>query len=550
MLPTFWRSKRTRFGVLSAIVAAATAVGVLQPAAGAIAHTTSLPAFGQWPVAGQNLSDTHNQAAEYQVSPANVGKLAPKWTLTTNGNMQGTPTVADGVVYVPDQGGTLWAVNASTGKVLWSNPISAYTGIAGDLSRTSPAIYGNELISGEGWTISHPVGSARIFAADRLTGKPLWTTVVDTHPTAIITSSPTVYNGVAYVGISSSEEGAPAFVPGYPCCTFRGAVVALDAGTGRLLWKTYTVPSNNDGGDVNVPGGYSGAAVWGSSPAIDPRLGLLYIGTGNNYNVPQGVCSQPNQTGCTPTASNDYEDSILALRMSDGAIVWAVRTDTGDVSTLACGPTSQCGPDSDFGTAVNLFTVINPATGRLQELAGIGQKSGIYWAVDARTGKIVWTTQVGPGGEDGGMEWGTATDGRHIFVAEADSEHVAYQLGGSGPEAGQTVTGGSWAELDAATGKIIWQTADPQGAADIGYVSTANGVVYAGSNAGTGNNMYALSAATGKILWSFASGGAVQSGAAIVNGTILWGSGYYTATCPSDQPNCGGNNKLYAFGVG
>jgi polyvinyl alcohol dehydrogenase (cytochrome) len=329
---------------------------------------------------------------------------------------------------------------------------------------------------------------------------------------------------------------------------FRGAIVALDATTGRILWKTYTVPSNNHGSDTNLPGYYSGNSVWGSSPAVDPRRGLLYVGVGNTYSVPAGVCTTPGQTGCTQPAAGDYVDSILALNLRNGAIVWADHTLSSDAFTGTCAqPGVTCGPDFDFGSAPNLFTTTNPKTGGPGQLLGIGQKSGVYSAVNPANGKVAWTTQVGPGGLAGGIEWGSATDGQRIYVAEANFDHISYTLGGSGLYASQTATGGSWAALDAATGKIIWQTPDPQTAVDLGFVSAANGVVYAGSNAGTGNNMYALDAATGKILFRFASGGAVVSGAAIVGGSVYWGSGYYFSTCPASEPSCGNNDKLYAF---
>ena len=101
--------------------------------------------------------------------------------------------------------------------------------------------------------------------------------------------------------------------------------------------------------------------------------------------------------------------------------------------------------------------------------------------------------------------------------------------------------------MDPATGKILWQTPDPAGSFDIGFVSVANGVVYGGSVATTGTNMYALDAATGKIRWSFASGGSVTGGAAIVDGSVYWGSGYCGTECFTAPTN---NDKLYAFGLG
>jgi polyvinyl alcohol dehydrogenase (cytochrome) len=154
----------------------------------------------------------------------------------------------------------------------------------------------------------------------------------------------------------------------------------------------------------------------------------------------------------------------------------------------------------------------------------------------------VWKTQVGPGGPDGGIQWGSATDGMRIYAAISDFPlHTPYTITSASGQT-STVAGGSWSALDAATGKILWQTADPQGAADLGFVSTANGVVYAGSDAPAGDTMYALDASDGTIAWGYPSGGAVISGAAIVNGSVYWGSGYYIPTGVS-------NDQLYAFSL-
>ena len=337
------------------------------------------------------------------------------------------------------------------------------------------------------------------------------------------------------------------------CCTGRGATVTRlagasaglgDAATGKLLWKTYMVPSNNGNSDSNKPGYYSGDAVWESSFAVDPLRGLLYVDTGNNYSVPAGVCTAPQQTGCTPPAADDYLDSILALKLSDGTVAWADRTLNGDL--LDTSPADRAGLRlRRRAQPVHQRQPGHPPPGAA---VGAGQKSGVYWAVDPATGKVVWQTQVGPAGNGGlgGIEYGTATDGRRIYAAEGDTAKIPYTLGGSGPYAGQTVTGGSWAALDPATGKILWQTPDPQGAFDISFVSAANGVVYGGSLATAGTNMYALDAATGKILWSFASGGSVTGGASIVGGSVYWGSGYCGTACFTAPTN---NNKVYAFGL-
>jgi polyvinyl alcohol dehydrogenase (cytochrome) len=511
---------------LYAAAGLAAVVAAFVPAGGAPAG-----AGQSWPVAGQNIANTRDQTDESLISAANVGQLKRKWLLRTAGDVTATPTMMNGVLYVPDMGGMLWAVT-SAGKVVWSHTVASYTGISGDVSRNSPAIDGGELITGDGFHLAKLNAGAHVFAVDRTSGSLLWSVQVDTDPASIITGSPTVYNGVVYVGVSSYDESDSQL-----CCTFRGAVVALSAATGQILWKTYTVPSNNNGSDSNLTDYYSGGGVWGSAPVVDPATGLLYAATGDNYSVPPGTCQKPNQKNCQPPAADDYFDSILALQLSTGTVAWDYRTVTADAYSGTC--TTLCGPDDDFASSPNLITTTNPATGTLEQLVGAGQKSGYYWALDPATGTLVWRTKIGPGGGGGGIFWGSATDGITIYSAEADSAKRPYTLQGSGPYAGQTITAGSWTAMNAATGAILWQTPDPQSVPDTGYVSVANGVVYAGSDAKTGTNMYALDASNGTILWSFASGGEVQSGAAVVGAKVYWGSGYQG----------GHNNKLYAFGL-
>jgi polyvinyl alcohol dehydrogenase (cytochrome) len=181
-------------------------------------------------------------------------------------------------------------------------------------------------------------------------------------------------------------------------------------------------------------------------------------------------------------------------------------------------------PDFDFsGSGPNL----------LPNLVGFGQKSGIYFALNPDSGALLWSTMVGPGGTLGGIEWGSATDGQRIYAAITNNSHKPYPL-----IDGTTITWGAWSALDAATGKILWQTPDPARAQAMGSVSVANGVLYVPSISG---NMHALDSATGRMLWTFQSGGAVLDGPAIVDGTLFWGSGY------RKTGGGAGNNEVYAF---
>jgi polyvinyl alcohol dehydrogenase (cytochrome) len=281
------------------------------------------------------------------------------------------------------------------------------------------------------------------------------------------------------------------------------------------------VPDN--GGST---GGYSGGAIWSSTPALDTKSKTVYVTTGNNYTIPASVttCEDNGGTADQCLAEGDHIDSLVAINAVTGVIRWAKGQSGFDTWTVACrsgaGPNcpTNVGPDADFGSGMQLFTIKAP--GHAKELVvGAGQKSGVYWEADAVTGDILWGTQVGPGGAQGGIQWGSATDGKRIYVAEADSDNLSYTPAGSTG----TITSGSFAALDPVTGDIVWQTPDPSGGIDVGQVSAADGVVYAGSSTG---HMYALNGATGHILWDFLGQGSSIAGPAIVNGVVYWGNGY------------------------
>lgn len=490
----------------------------------------SQPDAQDWTVAGHDLHNTRSQPHERAIGIANVASLTTKWTFTTGGDVSATPTVAGDAVYFPDWSGNLYAVRRDTGAQIWSHKISDYDNFNGSYARVSPAVHGNDLIIGdiESGSVAH--NGANIMAVNRQTGTLRWITKVDSHPAAIITGSPVVQGSVVYVGVSSTEESL-ATDPTYACCSFRGSMVALNVDTGAIIWQTFDMPDNH-----GQPDGYSGGAIW-QPPAIDVKRGTIFVGTGNNYEVPQSVKTCLSETNGSGQAacfdSADLYDTALALDMKTGAVKWSKRVQGTDVWTVACtknpNPVScpePSSPDYDLsGSGPNL----------LPNLVGFGQKSGIYWAFNPDTGDILWTSMVGPGSTLGGIEWGTASDGDRIFVAITNGKNLPYPLVN-----GMTVTSGAWTALDAGTGRILWQTADPVQAIDPGSVSVANGVVYAGSFSG---NMHALDARTGKMLWTFASGGSVIDGPAIVGGTIFWGSGYKKIS-PGTP-----NNKLFAFSI-
>src|SRR5262249_10949536 len=143
------------------------------------------------------------------------------------------------------------------------------------------------------------------------------------------------------------------------------------------------------------------------------------------------------------------------------------------------------------GSGANVFKIGD------ETVVGVGEKSGVYVVLDAKTGRFVWNTLVGPGGDQSGFELGTPDDGPPSYVAVTNQHPPPYQLTENGTLTGTTATGGSWAALDPATGKIIWQTADPQtetlpattgavGVWDLAPVTVSAGVVYAASAATSG----------------------------------------------------------------
>jgi polyvinyl alcohol dehydrogenase (cytochrome) len=392
----------------------------------------------EWPAGGQNVGDDRFQPDETTIYAKTAARLTPRWTLMMAGDVSATPAVVNGVVYVPDWGGYISAIRANNGHVIWRRLVSSYNGIAGSVSRTDPVVSGSTLVIGT-------QTGADMIAINTATGARKWVTRADAHPAAQITGSAVIYKNVVYVGVSSSEE-ASAENPAYKCCTFRGSVVALRESTGKVLWKTYTVPANG-----GKPGGYSGGTSWVSTPAIDPATNSVYVGTGNNYLIPA---------------------------TADKCVANAMKNHTSDAKCTAAD---------------------KPET-----LIGDGQKSGIYWTFNPATGRLVWDILVGPGSPDGGALWGTASDGTRVYVADGNSTNTPFTCAAAAGKPGRPVR--------AAPGQ---PSARPPG----------------------------TSCGRPAILWSFASGGSVAAGPAIVGGSVYWGSGY------SKSGSGSASKRLYAFGL-
>lgn len=633
-------------------------LGTVCLALGLVWVSSAVAAPGDWPMWQHDVSGSRFNPDETTLSPANVGKLALAWSFAFPGAdaASSQPAVVGDTLYVGGRDGYFYALDAKTGTQRWRFDTSSVTGaphpVAGVQSGAGAIPYfGNNSASAllrdgpavANGTVYFGDSKANIYALDASSGALRWSTKVDPFMDAIITSSPVLDGDRLFVGVSSGEE-AFGLVPAYDCCHFRGSVVSLDLGTGKVLWRHYTIPEAQQHG-TNAFGVAryepSGAAVW-ASPAVDPATHSVLVGTGNPY------------TGSGTAES----DSMLSLDEVTGRERWAIQLTHKDQWTTDCpgnrlGDCPQPGPDFDFAAAPNVFTLpgqpaapvacasrrrftitlggrgrktfirarvtVNgrPARvlrrrGRLSSVVdlhglkgavagvrivgrtrggrtvirlrrfrlcqarsrsrthrsaraaatfraapttptapttvvGEGQKSGVYHALDVRTGSVLWQTAlskpVSAGGPNfqQGVQWGSSYDGKRIYVATA------------------VANPGSLSALDPATGRVLWQTMQPTdgcstgGAAQTsgdcelgmpGAVSVAGSVVYEGSLDG---KMRAFSAETGKILWTYdtvrsfqttngssASGGSVSgAGAVISHGMVFVNSGYNTEEAPS-----------------
>lgn len=518
--------------VPSAHRAAASASLARPLAARAAAASTS--SSGDWSSWTHDLAGTRYAAGETAITPANVGKLTEKWAFTFP-RLQGVypgsqPAIVGNTLYVGSTDAKLYALNAVTGQTRWSFDLTTVSGPATASSpnpvRDGPAVSGGLVYFAD--------SRGYLYAVDQNTGQLHWATQLDkTNPDVQITGSPVVHGGRVYVGVSNKEDSYQASNLNYPCCTARGEVLALDASTGAVDWRHYTVPAAQAAG--TWPSGAaeyapSGVSVWGT-PAIDSSTGTLFVGTGNNY------------TGATSEA-----DSVLALDTGTGQVKWEYQAQP-DTYTSICDnppspgycPSKASGTDHDWdlSPAPNLFS----EGGRT--VIGIGDKAGVYRAFDAGTGKLLWAQHLianpsVPGG-DAGMVWGSSYDGNNLYVATWFGNP------------------GTLYALNPATGAIRWSTPSPSDGCTTGggaghgcqlaftpAVTSSPGLVFEGNADG---KMYAFSSATGKLLWQYDTvqqyqgvngvpgyGESVSGvgGAVVANGMVYVQSGYYPISASTE----------------
>jgi polyvinyl alcohol dehydrogenase (cytochrome) len=475
--------------------------------------------------------DNARHASDAGIRRKHVGKLELLWSIALPAvtSMRSQPVIAGDTVFLGSKGAHLLALDRHSGCVRWSFKTDAPVHSALTLDRTPDGVS----------TLFFADEMAMVYALDATRGTLRWRERVKWFPTSILSGPATYFDGLLYVPLSSFEVAA-AGLPTHECCRTHGGIQALDALTGKPVWRFDTTAHaaktylNRDGVQMWGP---SGAVVW-NSPTVDAKRGALYFGTGQNSSSP----------------ATDTSDAVIALDLKTGARRWVFQGLANDAWNAAClGGGASCpkenGPDFDFGASVILLE-------RKQgDLLLAGQKSGEVFALDPdRNGEVIWRNRVGSGSSNGGVHHGMATDGQRLYVPIADPER---KVPGYVPKPGVYA-------LSLDDGRVLWSqpvqrgcTFDPADAPLIGLAEmakgkadrspwpacsyyygqsaaavVANGVVYAGALDG---KLRMLDARNGKLLRTIDTkqpfqasngvhghGGAIDVGGAIVNGDQLF----------------------------
>jgi polyvinyl alcohol dehydrogenase (cytochrome) len=508
----------------------------------------STPSWNGWSPSA--LTNTRFQSAKAaDLSPAATARLQLKWAFGLPGTSSAyvQPTIVDGRIFIGSDSGYLYSVDAVTGCVYWS--FRAQAGI-----RSTPMIAPVKVGARRSAVFFGDV-RGNVYSLDADRGALLWKVSVDAHPLARITAAVNVYQGRVYVPVSSLEEPATVGFD-YVCCTTRGMVAALDAMTGKQLWKTYTIPETPNPRKTSKGVSYlgpSGASVWGPV-TVDPKRQALYLGTGNGFSEPDVGRS----------------DAVMALNLETGAVLWVQQVEQGDVwhglcqpgpppsgipprsaanplprSAPTTSPASQLpptppnyycaeakqNPDYDFAAGQMLVDLPDG-----KPLLVAGQKSGMVWAFDPdQKGALVWKSDI--------------SRGEIVFGAAADEESGYFGM-----------SGGALAAVRLRDGLERWAIPiEPQSSMQAhrgisAAVSAIPGVVFV---SGLDGMLRAFSTFDGRPIWAYdtthevntvngvaGKGGSIGSaGAVIVNGMVYVTSGYIGFQ--RGQPG----NLLLAFGA-
>jgi alcohol dehydrogenase (cytochrome c) len=316
------------------------------------------PVGKDWVTNGGNLTNQRYSTLK-QIDTSNVKQLKGAWMTRLKGSgfggkysFEATPLVKDGVMYIVTGNDDVFALNAKTGEFLWER----WSGIDQKLTSVCCGWDNRGLAMGEGMLFLGQL-DANVVALDIKTGKEVWKTPIEVWQNGYgITSAPLYCDGIVYSGITGGEYGV------------RGRLTALDAKTGKILWRWYTLPAPGDVGGDSWPAGtdhylHGGATIW-NTPALDPQLGLVYFSVGN--------CG-PDYDGAPREGDNLFCASVVAVKAKTGEYAWHFQEVHHDIW------------DYDAASPALLFdTVING-----QPRKGIAQagRTGWVYILDRTNGK-------------------------------------------------------------------------------------------------------------------------------------------------------------------
>lgn len=482
--------------------------------AGSVRSADGAPAEGQW-LTYSGTVQGHRFVPLAQITADNVARLRPVWAYQPPGTgpLEGTPIVANGVMYVTSGPATVVALDLRSGRPLWqwSRPIAARV-----LNLGFPRV--NRGVAIVDATVYVGTLDGYLVAIDAASGIERWTVPVAENRTGhAITAAPLAVDGKIIVGISGGEAG------------IRGFLDAYDARTGARLWRFWTVPATGEpGGDTWAGDSWmrGGGATW-LTGSYDPALKLLYWGTGN---------PGPDWNGDSRKGDNLYTCSMVALDVDTGRLRWHFQFTPHDVH------------DWD----ANQIPVLVDAEidGRPRALVVTANRNGFFYVLDRKNGELVLATEYAkqtwargldkqgrplliPGMEpsekgtlvypslQGSTNWASpayspSTNRLYVPVREMGSIYFksdveyrpgTYYTGGSEKALAEEAWGAVRA-LDVKTGKQAWDFRLPS-PPWAGVMATAGGLVFGGSNEG---NFFALDEKTGKPLWQFQTGGSIRSG--------------------------------------
>jgi quinohemoprotein ethanol dehydrogenase len=504
-----------------------------------------------WPLHNLDLGGSRFADMD-QIDTSNVRTLTPRW-LFQHGVIDGvsnqtTPVVVDGMMYVTDSRGSVYALNARNGHLLWTYDVTDHLGGG----RREGYIFRHRGVAYADGVVYSAAGSF-IFALDAKTGAPLEgfgdngqaSVILDVlrqrYPdveTAIsmgywFTSAPQVHDGVIYVGSTRSES----LIPG-------GHVLAVDAQTGEVNWHFNTIPQdeNDQGFDIAGPtwvgGGREGGGIW-ETPSIDPELGLVYVAVGNPFG------DSTKRAGL-----NLFTDAVLALSLENGELAWYYQLVHHDVW------------DYDNGQQPILFDM--EVDGQPVKALAQANKNGWLYILHRETGEPVhpiietpvstetdqegeepWPTQPIPHKANGDRMEPVSPiypskiaperlDGRVLvpqFTPYARNQIQAPGFGGGSsyspiahspetgllyvnaidrPQNGGRDADGHFSAYDPVTGDLVWRQIF-EGYGQAGSVVTAGGVVFVGTGSNTAGYFFAFDAETGDLLWKFNTGAGIFS---------------------------------------